>query len=113
MARGVRKKELLPLLSALRSMKPDHRVIVLSHFDDKTKDAIYATITNVLTSKKIPIEDRLNLKSRLCKHKDDLRVITCKHKSHCQKRKKLAQVGGGPMGHVLNQAIPLLLDLLR
>lgn len=105
------KSVLLPLLHALKGVRPDHRVILMAHFDDKTRDALYETITNVLRSEKVPFEKRLFLKTKLAEHRDDLRYLSNKKKSSKQKQKRLAQIGGGPMSHVLDLAIPLLLNL--
>jgi hypothetical protein len=112
--RNTKKGVLLPLLHVLKSLKPDYRVIILSHLDDATRDAIYKTITQVLSSDKVPAKRRLYLKSRLSPYKNHLRYLaTCKPGKRCQhlKKKRLTQIGGGPMSHVLKTAIPLLLNL--
>ena len=102
---------LLPLLQVLKEVRPDQRVILMAHFDDKTRDSLYETITNVLRSEKVPFDKRLFLKSKLASYKSDLRYLSNKSKSPTQKRRKLSQIGGGPMSHVLKLAIPLLLNL--
>ncbi len=35
---------ILPLLSALKEMRADQRIIVLQYFDDATRDALYEVI---------------------------------------------------------------------
>ena len=112
MARCCKKKHvLLPLLNALRSVEPKQRIILMAHFDDKTRDAIYETIAHVLKSEKVPFAKRLFLKSKLTPYKSQLRILANKKKGSLQKKKKLAQIGGGPMSHVLSTAVPLLLNL--
>jgi hypothetical protein len=107
-----KKRVLLPLLQVLKSMKPEYRVIILSHLDDETRDSLYETITDVLNSDRVPFRRRLYLKSKLSPYKDHLRYLADRNKnSGYGKKKRLAQVGGGPMSHVLKTAIPLLLNI--
>jgi hypothetical protein len=106
-----KKNVLLPLLHVLKSINPEQRVIILAHMDEKTRDAIYETITHVLTSDHMPIDKRILLKNELGAHKKDLRYVIDKKKGSLQRRKKLAQIGGGPMTPVLKLAIPLLLNM--
>ena len=109
---GKKQSLILPLLNVLRSVKADARQIILAHLDDKTRDLIYETIAKVLQSgEKIPPRRRANLKFQLSPYKDDLRVITHPKKSTKQKRKRLEQIGGKPMQHIIAAAIPLLLNL--
>ena len=102
---------MLPLLHVLRTIRPEQRVILLAHFDDQTRDALYATIGQVLKSNKVPIRNRLLLKAKLFAHKDKLRYLADKKKTSTSKRRKLAQIGGSPMKYILKTAIPLLLNL--
>lgn len=106
-----KKHVLLPLLNALQTVKPEQRVILMAHFDDKTRDAIYETITHVLKSEKVPFAKRLFLKAKLSPYKNELRFLADKKKGAVKKREKLAQIGGGPMSHVLKAAVPLLLNI--
>ena len=105
--------EILPLLEALKSMKPHLRVIVLSHLDDKTRDRLYEAITKVLQSgTKMSDRERRYLTRRLSPYKTQFRVLTAKNKTKRAKKKVLAQVGAGPMSLVLRSGIPLLLRML-
>jgi hypothetical protein len=114
MAAARRKRDvLLPLLQVLKSLEPEQRIIILAHMDDRTRDAIYETITRVLTSDKIPFERRLRLKSELADHKDCFRCLVDKKSGKRERKKKLAQVGGGVMTPVLKAAIPLLLNMFE
>lgn len=106
-----RNEELLALLHVLKSIEPNQRVIVMAHMDNKTKDGIYKTITRVLKSGKVPIDERILLKKELGPYKKEFRYLSDKKKSVRPKTKKLTQVGGGPMTPILKLAIPLLLDL--
>lgn len=105
------KKVLLPLLDVLKSVKPEQRVILLAHLDDKTRDLLYQTIQRVLTSDRVPFRKRLFLKSKLSDHKHDLRFLADRRKSVGAKKRKLAQMGAGPMSYILKAAIPLLLNV--
>ena len=105
------KKVMLPLLNVLRNMTADHRQILLAHLDDKTRDGLYETISHVLRSNKVPFAKRLFLKSKLSPYKKDLRYLSNPKRTGAQKRKRLTQVGAGPMSHILKAAIPLLLNL--
>lgn len=123
----------LPLLSVLRSLDTNDRIIVLSHLDESTRDAIYRTIVWVLQSTKIPLEHRLLLKKRLNPYKKELRNVSAKvsksmvgrgrggggsnstyrktSKKTVQKADDLGQIGGKPLTHILDAAIPFLLEL--
>ena len=102
---------LLPLLSVLKSVKPEQRQILMAHLDDKTRDRLYETIAQVLKSEQVPLAKRVFLKSKLSDYKTELRYLTTPGKSGREKKRKLAQVGGSPMNYVLQTAIPLLLNL--
>lgn len=106
-----RSKVVLPLLHVLKSIKPEQRQIILAHLDDSARDALYQTIGEVLRSDRVPFAKRLFLKSKLGPHRNDFRYLASPNKSATQKRKKLAQIGAGPMTHLLRTAIPLLMNL--
>ncbi len=108
--RSKEAKVILPLLNALKSMKPDQRIIVMSHLDDRTRDAIYRTIDTVMRSKKVPTVERKLLRERLAPHKETLRYLTNVEKGPVGKKRRLTQIGGAPLDSVLNTAIPLLMD---
>lgn len=108
-----RPSEMLPLLHILRLMKPQHRVVVMSHFDEHTRENLYDTIDDVLTSDRVPFRKRLFLKSKLSEHKKLLRAITNKAKTSGERKKRLLQFGGAPMSHLLTTALPLLLNLYK
>ena len=107
------KKIILPLLNVLKKLPQDERVILMSHLDDVTRDAIYTAIASVLRSSEVPLRKRLFLKTKLEPYKDDLRFLADERKSGKLKKKRLVQLGGAPIGHVLKTAIPLLLNLYQ
>ena len=95
-------------------MKPAHRIIILEHLSDRSRDDLYATISKVLAdSPKMPYKKRISLKHKLEPYKEHFRYLGNGQNKPRSKRKTLAQVGGGPMTHMLNAALPLLLDLYR
>lgn len=106
-----RRDVALPLLYVLKSMRPEHRVIVLAHLDDETRDLLYKTINRVLSSDRVPIRRRLLLGERLKPYKKQLRQLADEKRSPATKRRRLTQLGGGPMSCVLREAIPLLMHL--
>ncbi len=106
-----RKSSLIPLLHVLKSLKSSDRVIILAHLDDHTRDAIYKTVSKVLKSKKVPIQNRIHLRDNLCSFKSDFRYLMSKDSSPIQKKRKLTQLGGNPLSLILDTALPLMLDL--
>lgn len=110
-SKALSKKSLIPLLHVLKSIKSSDRVIILAHLDDKTRDAIYKTVSQVLKSKKLPIQNRLHLRDKLNTFKTDFRYITSSNGCQSKKKKKLTQLGGNPLSLVLDNALPLMLDL--
>jgi hypothetical protein len=106
-----KKKIMLPLIHVLQSLPHDKRVIILSHLDDKTRDAVLETVTTVLRSEKLPFKKRRELARKLAPYKKDFRYISDSGKSQSGKRRKLSQLGAGPMQYVLRAAVPLLLNI--
>ena len=109
--RKSKQKVLLPFLNLLKTLKPANRVILLSHLDDKTRDVLYETINSVLKSDSVPMRKRMFLRSKLWPFKEDLRYLANKKRTRKQKRSKLTQMGGAPLGYIVSTAIPLLLNL--
>lgn len=109
MARIRQKKLLLPLIGVLTRLTSADRIIILSHFDAATQDALAKVITGVLETSKLPFEKRLELRKQLGPHKKELLSLSDDTKSAGQKRKVLLRLGGGPMNRVLKTAVPLLL----
>lgn len=107
------RKVILPLLHILKSLKPDQRIIVLAHLDDKTRDILYQTIVWVLRGKKLPHGSRQYLRSKLKSFQKEFRYLGDAGKTERSKKKKLMQIGGGPLKHVLSLAVPLLLDTFK
>ena len=104
--------ELLPLLDVLKRVEADDRLILLSYFDNETRDLLYETIVCVLQSDKVPLQKRLHLKRVLSPFKEELR--------HAAKQfgggdsgsatVHFARAGGRPLGELIDAAIPLLVD---
>ena len=111
--RRERKKLILPLLDTLKSLPPDRMKILLSHLDDQTRDALYETITYTLSSEKVPFRKRLFLQSQLRPYRNDIRLLASRKVGSSVKKARMAQLGGGPMTHVLRTAIPLMLNTFR
>lgn len=107
------RRELIPLLHVLNTLKPEHRIILLAHFDDKTRDGLYQTIQKVLVSDRMPLRKRLFLKTKLAPYKREFLQLARDARSNVKKKKTLTQVGGSPMRYVLQAAIPLLLNTFR
>ncbi len=105
-----RVRMLVPLLEALRTMKPAHRIIVLSHLSSTAQDHLYATIAKVLTSKRVPDKKRGQLKKKLEPYKKLLRKLADRSSSVRTKKRLLPQIGAGPLTHVLSTAVPLILQ---
>ena len=109
----MRKQTLLPLLEVLKTIRPEKRIILLSHFDDQTRDGIYKTIVDVQSSARVPKSKRKRVVKTLAPFKKQLNVIAGKRYSRGAKNKSLAQMGGGPMTKVLKTAIPMMLNNLN
>lgn len=98
-------RELLPMLQVLKSMKADDRIILMSHLNDRAKDALYKTITHLLVSDTLP-----NNKKKLL-HKKVGPLLQGGKRSLSASRKAVVQFGGAPMNYVLRTAVPLYLGL--
>lgn len=94
-------------------MSEKSRVIILSHLDNVSKDALYEVIQRVIKSQEVPIKKRLVLRDKLLPYKQHVRFLanTTSKKRKKKKIRKLMQVGGGALSSILEIAIPLLLRL--
>lgn len=104
------RDRILPLLSILRSIRPEQRIILLSHFDLKTKDAICSAISFTLSTEKLSKQKKRRMVKKLEPHMREILPII-RQTPVAARRKRLMQVGAGPMKHILNATIPLLLDV--
>lgn len=109
----------LPLLQSLSDVKPtNRRSILLSHLDDEACELLYETIRHVIQSENLPPRAKNHLAKALGPHKKDIMSVAGDSgrgggkRSRALKRKKLAQMGGFPIGAVLRFAIPILLSAI-
>ena len=66
---------ILPLLSVLKDMRTDQRIIVLQHFDDATRDPLYEVIEHALRDSRLPARQRARLRTKLMPRKHEWRYI--------------------------------------
>ncbi len=66
---------LLPLLSVLKEMRADQRIIVLQHFDDTTRNTLYEVIEHALCDSRLPARRQARLWTKLMPHKHEWRYI--------------------------------------
>jgi len=108
------RRQILPLLSVLKSLRAPQRVIVLAHLDDVTRDKVYQCINLTLHHRShLPPQIKKRLRRRLWKEREDLRCFSCGKSSKALKKKKLLQLGGAPMGYLLKSMVPLMLKLYK
>ena len=107
-----RKRDLLPLLAVLKSIPSKKRIVLLPYLNDQTHDALCELIIDVNNSKRIPFALRHDLSKKLHSHKKIIDyVIQKKVKSPSDKVKKLVHLGGSPMHHILQLAVPYLFNI--
>lgn len=109
-------KNIIPLLTVLRSIRPSYRVIILAHLDDVTRDNICEALKYILVSDKVPLEEKIKLDKKVKREKDNnnYQSLFKKRKSSNRKRKDLLRMGGATsMAYILKTAIPYLLDVYR
>ncbi len=104
---------IIPLLDVLKRMPANDRVIILAHLDSATRDKIYTVITKVLQADSHSSRRKKALCQILTPYKDDLRFICCKRNSRQGKQRKLTQLGGKPLGHLLRAALPALVKVFQ
>lgn len=106
------KKIVISLLQTLKELKPNHRVILLSHLDDKSTDALFDSIRRVLRASSLPLSTRQRLRRVLSPHKESVRFIADSRNSRVARKKKMVQMGGFPIAALLGAAVPLIVDLI-
>ena len=108
-------KSCLSLVKALKSMKPQHRVVILSHLDERARDQLCECIHELLFSSRISSRKRLLLRLKLMDHNHNLRTVCGPpgKRTASKKKKNLVQMGGAPMSILLKSAIPYLMDIFK
>ncbi len=101
--------ELLRLLKGLTSKQ---RVGVLRCMDDSSCECVFEAVANVLRNDKIDQATRNRLKKCLGPHKKILRYLSNPKGSIKNKKKKLQEIGGFPLGMILKTALPFLSSIL-
>lgn len=105
-------KRVLPFLDTIKNIRPKQRVLLFSHLDNQTRDLLYASLTYLLTSPKVPVGTRLMLKKKLAPLRESFQTLINRGSSVSKKKKTLIQIGGAPsMTYAIRQVIPLLLDI--
>lgn len=108
-----RARKLLPLLQALKGMKPHQRNEIVGHLDQEGCDMLYETIRNVLYGTLLNDDQGRKLAKRLRPHTSSLRYLSKMSHSPKIKKQRLKQYGGNILLPILSAAIPLLIDLVR
>lgn len=104
-------RNLLPLLQVLKHIKPEDRIILLSHFSDEAKDDLYKTISHVLLTDSVPKRRRRTLHAKLAPYKKIIKNLMSSRTSPRGKRKRVVQLGGNALGYVLSTAVPMFVNL--
>ncbi len=94
-------------------MKAEHRIVILSHLDDRARDQLCECIHEILYSSRVASRKRLRTALKLIGHSHDLRSVADSSKTRAHRKKKLVQIGGSPMSVLLNAAIPHLAEIFR
>lgn len=103
-------KRSLPLLKILKDLPDDHRKIVIDHLDEKACESVADCIIRVLRSGK-KLKDNKSLKEFILQNEGQIKdIVTQRGGSFAKKRRSLARFGGGPLGFVMQFAIPLIID---
>jgi len=99
----------IPLFKVLKSLSPDDRVTILKHLSEEGKESIYTLIHSVLKTKSKDWSKSNSVVKKLSPFKKSLRYLSKRSNSSKTKTKVLTnQVGGFPLGLLLNVALPLL-----
>ncbi len=92
-------------------MKAEDRIIMMSHLNNEAKDALYKTVTHVMSSENLSGGRRNRLKSKLSPYKKILSYFSSSRSTPSGRRKRVVQLGGSPMNYILNAALPLFVNL--
>lgn len=111
--RRMSKRELLPVMQSLKDVK-DHerRSALLTHFDERTCEALYEMVHNILNSKLLPAHTARKLSATLAPHKKTMTNLANPNYSGALKKRHLKTIGGNPLLAILAAAIPLVTQLL-
>ena len=106
-------RDIVPFLQTLKKIpNPSTRSIVLSHLDEDACEMLCGAIYNVFFNNRVPDKKKRRLAKILRPHAEPLTALSERRGNTAFKKKKLAQIGGGPLTTILGTAIPLFLSVL-
>lgn len=101
----------LPLMKILIELPPHKQQIVLDHLDATSCSSVTKCIEKVLKNGK-KFKGLHNVKHTVRKNKKSLELLLSKKGTFKQKRRRLAQFGGGVLSTLLAVGLPFLLDTI-
>jgi len=110
----MKKAEILALLQALKKCR-GNKATFIKHFDDRTCEALYEVVANILHNPRLPEATYKKLRRALHPYKQTLRYLSkpTTKSSRVIKKRKLVQIGGGlSFTNIISAAIPLLASIL-
>lgn len=104
-------KRIYPFLEVISRLDLKDRQILVQFLDEEGCEAITECIHNALWSKSIDPQKRRAIKLSLKQDEDKYRCIL---KEGCSKKrkKKLAEIGGGGLGVILDAVLPQLKEYI-
>lgn len=104
-------RKCMPLLKTLSKISPEERQQLITFLDEKGCEALINCIQNTLYNKQLR-KATVPLRPTLLKHKLDFKNLLNEKKTSKQKRDKLVQVGGFPLGLILSTLLPIVEQFL-
>lgn len=108
MVQKKKKTKLAPLLQALKNASEEDRLSICKHLDSTGCEKVFEGVFNALHNKKVDLGFRAQLKKDLAQHKNGLRYICKSNKPTERKKRRLIQLGEGPIRCILAAVLPLL-----
>lgn len=100
-------RKCMPLLKILNKISEEDRKNIISFLNDEGCEVLINCIQNTLYNPKL-IKATKPLRASLIKHKTDFANLLKPKKSVKQKKLRLVQVGGNPLGTILSTLLPIL-----
>ena len=106
-------KEHIPLIHALKEMRPSRRAVMLCHLDAKTNKYLCEVIGSIVSRPRMSTDEAKQLRKHLSRHKDNLREVIKLRMSPEKKKALLKKLSGRPLDVILESALPKLFDWLE
>lgn len=106
-------RKILPALKVLQRIGPEERQTLIPFLPTNVTNGIYECIYNATCNSELPMRLRKYIKKNTIADAEQYKYLLKPNKSVRKRQKRLIQIGGGGLGHILNAVVPVLSHIVR